>query len=55
MDIMSEHQIRRVPVIDIDGRIMGIISQADVVFAERPQKTAELLCELSRDKGRSSS
>jgi len=52
---MEGYQIRRVPVVDDEGCCAGIISQADVVFAERPQKTAELLCELSRDKGRSSS
>ena len=27
---MEEHQIRRIPVIDQGGRIVGIISQADV-------------------------
>jgi CBS domain-containing protein len=49
---MEGHQIRRVPVVDDEGCCAGIISQADVVFAEPPKKTAELLCELSRDKGR---
>ena len=27
---MEEHQIRRIPVVDEDGRVVGIISQADV-------------------------
>jgi CBS domain-containing protein len=48
---MEGYQIRRVPVVDDEGCCAGIISQADVVFAEPPHKTAELLCELSRDKG----
>jgi len=47
---MEGYQIRRVPVVDDEGCCAGIISQADVVFVERPQKTAELLCELSRDR-----
>lgn len=32
-EIMVERQVRRVPVIDGEGRIIGIISQADVVRA----------------------
>jgi len=52
---MEGFQIRRVPVVDDEGCCAGMISQADVVFAEPPKKTAELLCELSRDKGRASS
>ena len=29
---MEEHQIRRIPVVDEDGRIAGIISQGDVAI-----------------------
>jgi CBS domain-containing protein len=49
MDIMSEYQIRRVPVIDIDGRIIGIISQADIaLYTHNAQKTAEVVQEISK-------
>ena len=51
---MEGHQIRRLPVVDDEGCCAGIISQADVVFAGAPKQTAELLCELSRDKGMTS-
>jgi CBS domain-containing protein len=46
---MEEYQIRRVPVIDQGGRLVGIISQADVAtrFHER-EITAELVEEISR-------
>jgi CBS domain-containing protein len=27
---MGEHQLRRIPVVDGDGRLAGIIAQADV-------------------------
>jgi CBS domain-containing protein len=48
-DVMSEHQIRRVPVIDIDGRIVGIISQADIaLYTHNAQKTAEVVQEISK-------
>jgi CBS domain-containing protein len=46
---MEEYQIRRVPVIDLGGRLVGIISQADVAtrFNER-EITAEMVEEISR-------
>ena len=46
---MEEYQIRRVPVIDQGGRLVGIISQADVAtrFHER-EITAEMVEEISR-------
>ena len=30
---MAEHQIRRVPIVDADGRVAGIIAQADLAIA----------------------
>ena len=46
---MEEHQIRRVPVIDDDGRVVGIISQADVATRlPEPRQTAEMLEEISQ-------
>ena len=46
---MEEHQIRRVPVIDDEGRIVGIISQADVATRiSEPQRIAEVVHEISQ-------
>src|SRR6266850_1598284 len=46
---MEEYQIRRIPVIDQGGRIVGIISQADVAtWLHEPRKTAEMVEEISR-------
>jgi CBS domain-containing protein len=46
---MEEYQIRRIPVIDQGGRIVGIISQADVATrAYLPGQTAEMIQEISR-------
>ena len=50
--LMQVHQIRRIPVIDKEGRCVGILSQADlarVVQAERVQKT---ITEISRPAAR---
>ncbi len=49
LDLMSEHQVRRIPVIDHEGHIVGIISQADIALrAEDEQKTAEMVEEISK-------
>jgi CBS domain-containing protein len=46
---MERHQIRRVPVVDEEGRCAGIISQADVARQAPPQEVAALLREVSRE------
>ncbi|PYS43604.1 MAG: CBS domain-containing protein [Acidobacteria bacterium] len=46
---MEEHQIRRIPVVDAEGKIVGIISQADVATRIRePKKIAEVVHEISQ-------
>ena len=51
---MEKHQIRRVPVVDIQGCCAGIISQADVAWVGQPKEVAELVREVSRDSRDSS-
>jgi CBS domain-containing protein len=51
---MEKHQIRRVPVVDERGCCAGIISQADVAWAEPLSEVGELVREVSRDMGRES-
>lgn len=49
LDAMAEHQLRRIPVVDSDNRILGIIAQADVATrVNQPEKTAEMLKEISQ-------
>jgi CBS domain-containing protein len=51
MDAMSENQIRRIPIVDKDNKIQGILSQADVATrGKQPKKTAEMVMEISEDK-----
>jgi len=45
---MEAHQIRRVPVVDEGGCCSGIISQADIAMVGAPEKTSELVSEISR-------
>ena len=55
LDLMEEHQLRRVPVVDSDNRMVGIIAQADVATRNNePEKTAEMVKDISqKSKGRS--
>jgi CBS domain-containing protein len=51
LDAMSEHQLRRIPVVDKDNKIIGIIAQADVATrVNQPEKTAEMVKEISKSK-----
>ena len=53
LDAMTEHQLRRIPVVDNDNRIVGIIAQADVATrADQPEKTAEKVKEISQANGK---
>ena len=50
MRAMAQNQLRRIPVVDDNGQLVGIISQADVATRlNEPQSTAEVVKEISRD------
>lgn len=52
LDAMAQHQLRRIPVVDSDNQILGIISQADVATrVDQPEKTAEVVKEISQANG----
>jgi CBS domain-containing protein len=49
LDAMADYRLRRIPVVDVDGRIVGIISQADVATrVDQPEETAEVVKEISQ-------
>jgi len=49
LDAMAQHQLRRIPVVDQEGRLAGIIAQADVATRiEQPAATAKVVEEISR-------
>jgi|SRR5579872_1175195 len=45
---MEKYRIRRVPVVDDNGRCSGIISQADIAAYGPSKKTSELVTKISR-------
>jgi CBS domain-containing protein len=53
LDAMAEHQLRRIPVVDNDNKVLGIIAQADVATrVDQPEKTAEMVKEISQANGK---
>lgn len=44
----EKHLIRRVPVVDEDGCLCGIVAQADIARKDSPRHAAELVREVSR-------
>jgi CBS domain-containing protein len=49
MDRMAQHQVRRIPVVDGRGRIVGIIAQADLATRmDRPEQTEKVLEGISQ-------
>ena len=53
LDAMAEHQLRRIPVVDNDNKILGIIAQADVATrVNQPEKTAAMVKEISQSNAK---
>jgi CBS domain-containing protein len=49
LDAMSGHKLRRIPVIDNNSRIVGIIAQADVATrVDEPEETAAMVRGISQ-------
>jgi CBS domain-containing protein len=53
MDLMGREQVRRVPVVDERGALVGIISQADIVLEAKDETRAEKTIEqISKRTGK---
>ena len=48
MELMSTHQVRRIPIVDRAGSIVGIVAQADVATRiANPQETGQVVQAIS--------
>lgn len=45
--LMAQHQVRRLPVVEEDGRLVGIVAQADVARHASAERTGEVVEEIS--------
>ena len=46
--LMARHQVRRLPVVEEDGRLVGVVAQADVAKQADEQQTGEVVEQISR-------
>jgi CBS domain-containing protein len=46
--LMAQHQVRRLPVVEEDGKVVGIVAQADVALESDDTKTGELVEQISQ-------
>jgi CBS domain-containing protein len=48
--LMGRHQVRRLPVVE-DGRLVGMLAQADVALSADEAEAGEMLAEISQHDG----
>jgi CBS domain-containing protein len=46
--LMAQHQVRRLPVVEEDGKLVGIVAQADVAKHASQRQTGDLVEDISR-------
>jgi CBS domain-containing protein len=46
--LMAKHQVRRLPVVEEDGRLVGVVAQADVARNADDARTGEVVEEISK-------
>ena len=46
--IMAKHQVRRLPVVEEDGKLVGVVAQADIAREGDDKETGELVEEISK-------
>jgi CBS domain-containing protein len=45
---MAKHQVRRLPVVEEDGRLVGVVAQADIAREGDDSRTGQLVEEISK-------
>jgi CBS domain-containing protein len=48
LQLMGKHQVRRLPVVEEGGRLVGVVAQADVARNADDARTGELVEEISK-------
>ena len=47
--LMQEHQVRRIPVVDKENQVIGIVGQADLALKDKPERVHKTVAEISKD------
>jgi CBS domain-containing protein len=48
LKLMAQHQVRRLPVVEEDGRLVGVLAQADVAREGKDKQTGEVVQQISQ-------
>jgi CBS domain-containing protein len=48
LHMMAQHQVRRLPVVDDENRLVGMVSQADIARKARDESVGEMVAEISK-------
>jgi CBS domain-containing protein len=46
--LMQEHQVRRIPVVDKENGVIGIVAQADLALKDKPERVSKTVEEISK-------
>lgn len=46
--LMAQHQVRRLPVVDEENRLVGVVSQADIALDANDTSVGEMVAEISK-------
>lgn len=46
--LMAQHQVRRLPVVEEDGRLVGVVAQADVAREGDDRRTGDVVEQISK-------
>jgi CBS domain-containing protein len=47
LSLMAKHQVRRLPVVEKDGKLIGIVAQADIAKHATSEQTGDLVEKVS--------
>ena len=45
---MARHQVRRLPVVEEDGKLVGVVAQADIARVASGEQTGEVVEKISK-------
>ncbi len=46
--LMQQHRVRRIPIVDAEDRVIGIVSQADLALRSKPERVSKTVAEISK-------
>lgn len=47
--LMQEHQVRRIPVVDRENRVIGIVAQADLALKDKAERVHKTVAAISKN------